>query len=297
MKAVVTGSRGQLGRALLEEGSRRGVETRGFDLPEVDIRDGAAVEEFIAREKPDWVFHCAARTDVDGCEKDRDEVFRVNLDGPLNVLAASRNSGARFLLVSTDFVFDGRKGAPYTEEDPVNPLCVYGLSKAEAEKACLGEWPEGTWIARTQWLYGPGGRHFPGAILKKAAAGEDLRVVDDQVGCPTLTTDLAGMLLDLASAGAPPGIYHASNEGRASWFEFAQAALEIGGFFRTRMEPVSSAELDLPASRPAFSVLSKEKLKKATGAEIRPWKKALEDYLVRMGGLEEILPPREDGAR
>ncbi len=294
MKVLVTGSRGQLGKALLEEGARKGVEISGFDLPEVDIRDASAVEEAVSSAGPDWVFHCAARTDVDGCEKDPERVFQVNRDGSLNVMRAARRAGARFLMVSTDFVFDGGKNSPYSEEDPINPLCVYGRSKAEGEKACLEAWPEGTWVARTQWLYGPGGRHFPGAILRKASAGEDLRVVDDQVGCPTMTVDLAWMLLALATSGAPPGIYHASNTGEASWFDFARAALEIAGLFHTRIEPIPSSALDLPARRPAYSVLSKDKLLAATGMEVRHWKKALEDYLVRRGGLEEILPPSKE---
>jgi len=284
MRGLVTGSLGQLGRAFLELGPGRGWELQGIDIDRVDIREAEATRAAVTEARPEWVFHCAARTDVDGCEGDEEEAWRVNAQGARNVQAAARDVGASFLLVSTDFVFPGDRDRPYGEEDPVAPLCAYGRTKEAGERLCLEAWPQGTWIARTQWLYGPGGRHFVGAVIDKARREGKLRVVDDQVGCPTMTLDLARALLDLAGSEAPPGIYHASNQGEASWFELAGAALRLAGIEGVGIEPIAAADLDLPARRPAYSVLRKNRLEEAIGRPLRHWRTALADYLAASRG-------------
>ncbi len=289
MKALVTGAWGQLGRALLRKAEERGFSFKGIDIEDADITDRASISSAVREAEPDWVIHCAARTDVDGCEGDPENAFLVNRNGALNTLVGARESGARFVLVSTDFVFDGTKNSPYKEEDPVNPLCVYAKSKEAGERACLSEWPEGTWVVRTQWLYGPWGRHFPRAIMRKAVKEGELKVVDDQVGCPTMTFDLADAIIDLCLSGAGPGIYHASNEGEACWFRFARAVLNFAGMEEIPVYPIKSSQLDLPAKRPGYSVLSKEKLRKAIGRPMRNWMDALKEYIQDLGGKEEAM--------
>jgi len=286
VRILATGSKGQLGRALEACAERRKFRFAGFDLPELDILDGEGVRRALAEARPEWVVHCAARTDVDGCESDPEGALRVNRDGAVAVQRAAREAGARFVLVSTDFVFAGDQDRPYVEQDPIGPLSAYGRSKAAGERACLEAWPEGTWVVRTQWLYGPGGRHFPGAILRRARAEGRLRVVQDQVGCPTLTLDLAAALLDLIQAPAPPGLYHASNEGETSWHGFALSILELSGLEGIPCQPIRAVDLALPARRPAYSVLSKAKLRSAIGRPLRPWWEALRHYMVDLGGAE-----------
>lgn len=278
MRIFVTGSLGQVGRALLADCALRGHEAVGFDLPELDVTDAGALREAIGAARPDWVFHCAAATKVDTCETETEWANVLNGESPGYVAAACKEHGAGLVHFSTDFVFDGRKGSHYVETDAPNPLSVYGSSKLLGERrvqeAGLDRW----YLLRTQWVYGPIGRNFPAAILARAGSGEPLRVVDDQIGQPTYAPHLAAMALDLVERGAEPGLYHAANVGETSWYEFACQVLAAAGLRHLDVARVSSDELKQPAKRPSYSVLDTNKLRAALGRELPRVDEGLSEY-------------------
>ncbi len=275
---LITGGLGQVGRALLELCQGRGIEAEGFDLPELDVTDEAAMTALLLEKRPSWVFHCAAATKVDTCETEHAWADRVNGEAPGIVARACKKVGAGLVHYSTDFVFDGKKGSPYVEADPVHPLSVYGSSKRLGEERVFEAGLESWFILRTQWVYGPLGRNFPAAILARAEKGEPLRVVDDQVGAPTYSYDLAEASLDLVerheeegdatASVAASGLYHAANGGHMSWYDFAGLILAKAGHSEIEIERISSGELDLPAERPAYSVLDTSKLRTAIGRDL-----------------------------
>ena len=271
MRIVVTGARGQLGVELVRALQACG-EVIGCDLPEWDIT-GANCTDRVAALQPVWVVHAAAVTDVDGCERQPEVAMAVNAEGTRRVAEGCRRAGAGLLYLSTDYVFDGRKGAPYVEGDPTGPLNAYGCSKLEGEAAVRCVAPR--WmIVRTAWLYGRQGKNFVKTICEKAAGGEPLRVVDDQVGSPTYATDLAEAIARLVSLGQS-GTYHVTNGGACSWYEFAQEILRLAGFGPVPLSPISSGELDRPARRPAYSVLANAAWQAAGLPPLRPWPEAL----------------------
>jgi dTDP-4-dehydrorhamnose reductase len=255
-----------------------------FRAPGVDLAERAGVERLLDELAPlAGVIHAAAYTAVDRAEEQEELALRVNGLASGNLAAACAERGLPLVLVSTDFVFDGSKGAPYVEDDPTAPLGVYGRSKLEGERLALEAWREGTRIARTAWLYGPRGGHFPGTILRLAGERDELRVVDDQVGCPTTTLELAPALWDLLALGEA-GIWHAVCEGRASWYDLAVATLRIASrrhpeLARVRVQPCTSEEFPRPAPRPANSVLDCSRLSALRGRALKGWEEALEDYL------------------
>lgn len=288
-RVLVIGASGMLGRDVcarfaphfaLITASRRSGDVL------VDITDPRSVREAIAHVAPDVVILCAAYTNVDGCERDPDEAYRVNAFGAANVASACVDAGARLLFVSTDYVFDGARQGGYTELDAPRPLNVYGASKLAGE-----EWVRAVcvrhWIVRTAWLYGVGGKCFPRAILNAAREGKPLRVVNDQTGSPTFTWDLAGVLLEMVQRGVPYGTYHVVNQGSATWYE---VACEVVRLSRERgiltqsasVLPISSVEWLSPTHRPANSVLKMERLRWAQIALPRHWKDALGDYIQRL---------------
>ncbi|MGA1526146.1 MAG: dTDP-4-dehydrorhamnose reductase, partial [Planctomycetota bacterium] len=226
---LVTGAGGQLGRAVVAAAEARGWRAASCDRSVLPVEDADLVRERIAQVRPDVVVHCAAWTDVDGCESDPDRADRINGHGTAHVAEACRSVDARLVAVSTDYVFDGfglldATGAPraYCTDDPAGPRSAYGRSKLLGEEAVLRTpLAAGFYVVRTSWVFGPGGRNFPAAILGRARSGQPLRVVDDQRGCPTFTLDLAEALLDLGVSDAVSGIYHAANEGVVSWHGFA----------------------------------------------------------------------------
>ena len=285
MRLLVTGGRGQLARALAERGVARGLTVRALGSAELDIRDRAAIEAAMLAIRPDWVLHCAAATKVDRCESEVEWAHAVNEQGAANVAAACRQHGARLLHYSTDFVFDGAKSSPYVESDATAPLSVYGRSKLAGEERVLAVEGLDAVVVRTQWVYGPGGRCFPAAILERAKTGQSLRVVDDQTGCPTMTLDLAEASLDLVDAvtraRAEPGVYHASNRGPQTWWDFATAVLAASGFGEVDVARISSDELDLPAARPPYSVLDCAKIEAAIGRSMPSVESGLETWLER----------------
>lgn len=282
MKILVTGAGGMLGSDLVERFSK-GHEVTGVTRQNFDILKEQEIRASLARVRPDWVIHSAAYTNVDGCEKEPDKAFAVNADGARDVARACWSVGARMLYVSTDYVYDGTKGSPYVETDPVNPLNVYGKSKLRGEqevRKVLGD--EDALIVRTSWLYGHGGPNFVEAILAQVGKKDELRVVDDQTGNPTYTRDLAGGIARLVEAGAS-GTVHVTNEGMCSWCDYARRILEFAGITGIKVMPVTTAELGRPAVRPAYSALSNDRYYNITGHRLRDWREALKDYLKGRG--------------
>ncbi len=249
-----------------------------------DITDRERVRDAVSSIRPDVVIHSAAWTDVDGCELDRGKAFLVNARGTENVALACRESGAAMIYMSTDFVFDGEKATgPYKEEDPPCPVSVYGASKLEGEKA-VQRLLKRYCIVRTSWLFGAHGKNFVDTILKKAQAGEELRVVNDQVGSPTCTADLAKALHALAQkllAGDAGlwGIYHVTNSGSVSWYDYAREIVRASGLGGVTVAPITSGELARPAKRPRMSVLDNSKFNGATGFRMAHWQDALMGFI------------------
>jgi dTDP-4-dehydrorhamnose reductase len=281
MKVVVIGCRGMLGSDLMEAGRAAGFEMEGWDLPELDIRDFNAVREKIPA--CDWVVNVAAYTRVDDAEREREAAFAVNAEGALNVARVCGRRNVPLLHISTDYVFDGRKGRPYVESDPPEPLGVYGASKLAGEKAVRAEGGRFL-IVRTQSLFGRRGPNFVRAVAEKIQKGAmPLRVVNDQVSSPTYTRHLAAALLRLIRLGKQ-GVVHVSASGSCSWFEFAKA---IVARIRPQVEvvPISSRELARPAQRPAYSVLDNGLYISWTGAPLPSWQEGLDAYLTEEGWL------------
>jgi dTDP-4-dehydrorhamnose reductase len=252
-----------------------GDEVTGLGSIDADIRDASQVLEAVAATRPAWIVLTAAYTNVDGAESHEDLAFAVNRDGAANIANAAKAVGARLLFLSSDYVFDGRKTAPYEVDDPRNPQGVYGRSKAEAEIRLLEILPE-CCVARTSWLFGAGGKCFPDTILKLAATRPALDVVDDQRGSPTYTVDLARAIMQLCRRDAS-GIVHVTNAGACSWFEFARDIVKSAAL-PTDVRPVSSQQMSRPAPRPAYSVLSSVSLQKF-GVAMPSWQDALRRYL------------------
>jgi dTDP-4-dehydrorhamnose reductase len=273
MRVLILGATGLLGKALVREWNGDEVEAMGSR--DGDIRDSAKVREIVESAHPDWIVLAAAYTDVDGCESHRELAFSVNRDGAVSVAEAARQTGARLILLSSDYVFDGKKTSPYEVDDKRNPQSVYGHSKAEAEIKLLEILPR-CCIARTSWVFGVGGRCFPDTILRVAASRPALDVVNDQRGCPTYTIDLARAIIQLCRKDAS-GIVHVTNAGDCTWFEFAQEIVNGAGL-ATQVRPVSSQQMARPAPRPAYSVLSATSLR-GYGIEMPEWKDALDRYL------------------
>lgn len=280
MRTLITGGEGQLGVDLL----RRFRETGDVDNPDLDRLDVTSrsdVERYFDACRPDVVIHAAAWTDVDGCEKNEAEAFRVNENGSLYVAEACRRSGARLVAVSTDFVFRGDKDRAYTEEDKPDPISVYGRSKFAGERAVVDTLP-GAAVARTAWLYGEGGTgNFVRSILAAADAGRALRVVDDQIGSPTFTADVADALFRIVEKRGE-GVFHVVNSGETTRYGFARAILDLSGRGNVPVEAVRTGDYPLPAPRPALSTLANERMPGLGIPPLRDWKEALEDYLGRI---------------
>jgi dTDP-4-dehydrorhamnose reductase len=276
MKIVITGGRGMLGTDLC---AVFGAENTCVPLgrAEADVSDSDAIAAAIRGEAPDLVIHAAAHTDVDGCERDPDLAFRVNALGTWNVAAAARACGARLVMISTDFVFDGESKQPYTEFDAVNPINHYGRSKRAAEQLAARACPE-SYVVRTQWLYGVHGRNFPYTILRAAAAGKPLRVAHDEVGSPTFTRDVARTVAEIVKRPLY-GTYHVSNAGACSRFELTREILRQAQIQPTSLEPISARDWPSPTRRPAYSVLRRYALELMGRDDMRPWQDAMADFL------------------
>jgi dTDP-4-dehydrorhamnose reductase len=272
VRVFVTGGRGMLGRALGEALGGHDVCLAGRDA--CDVTDAARVDRVVRDSRPDVVVHAAAWTDVDGCERDAIRAWRVNTAGSLNVARAAASAGARLVAISTDYVFAGELGRPLREEDPPNPQSRYGVSKLEGERSVRENHPAPL-ILRSCGVYGPGGRHFPGAIAGRIRAGEPLRIVSDQVVSPTYSRDLAAAVAGLVIRPGAAGLYHVANDGHVSWYDFAREVARVMGREGHAIAPITSSELDRPAERPAFSALDSSKLRRDHGLSLRRWAEAL----------------------
>jgi dTDP-4-dehydrorhamnose reductase len=279
LRVLVTGAAGMLGTDLVPV-LAEAHDVTPADFAEFDVTDASACDAFILGAHPDVVVHAAAFTHVDRCETEKDLAFRINATGAGNVARAAKRADAWLVQVSTDYVFDGRKETPYVEGDRPLPLSVYGKSKWLGEIEVTREMGEGGFaILRTSWLFGPGGPNFVETILRLAAEREFLAVVDDQKGCPTYTADLAHAVGAVIESGAR-GLFHAAGAGSVTWRGFAIEVLRRAGIDK-EVRPLTTAELNRPAPRPANSVLSTEKLRRATGYVFRDWREALADYFAR----------------
>ncbi len=244
-----------------------------------DLAVAEQAREALLVASPQVVIHCAACTDVDGCTRDPDRAWADNATATRNVAQAAAEIGALVLYLSTDYVFAGTKGAPYLEGDEPNPLNVYGESKLAGEEA-IRELTEHV-IVRTQWLYGPGGGGFVASILRAAAAGRELRVVEDEVGRPTYAPDLADGIWRLLASGAR-GIFHLAGQGSCSRYELARAALDEAGMSETPVGRMLSADWDSPTVRPLDTRLGDSRLAEAGVEPLRPWREALREYLTSL---------------
>ena len=261
----------------------------GVDQKDFDIGEEAAVTRALGEQRPDFVFHLAAFTDVDGCELQPQYAERVNALGTRNVARACAEIGAGLLYVSTDYVFDGRGSRPYREDDGPNPLSVYGLSKLRGEQYVQALVARHI-IVRSAWLFGPGGKNFVATILRLAKQGQDLRVVADQRGSPTYTRHLAAKLAELLAARVF-GVFHVTGAGECSWFEFAEAILRTGEYPERRVTPIATRELGRLARRPALSVLENRRLAGCGLRALPHWSAGLAQY------VEEVSPGPDAGGQ
>jgi dTDP-4-dehydrorhamnose reductase len=274
MRILLIGAKGMLGADIVEDWTSD--ELIPTDSRDADIRNLEQVRDLVSKVRPQWILLTAAYTDVDGSEKNADQAFAVNATGAENVARVSAEFGARLFYVSTDYVFDGAASHPYEPTDPVNPLNVYGASKAAGEAAVqkyAGQWC----VGRTSWLFGASGASFPEKILRASEVRSELTVVADQIGSPTFTRDLSSAMQALVRADAR-GIVHISNSGVCSWFEFAQEILKQAGRSSIELLPLPASNLARPARRPAYSALSPLRLNQY-GITMRHWKDAVPQYL------------------
>ena len=277
MRVLITGANGMLGRDLQAALARH--EVTALARADLDVTDAAAVAAAVHGH--DAVVNCAAYTKVDDAETHEDLAYAVNATGPSNLAAACAATGARLVTVSTDYVFDGDATEPYAEDLPRDPINAYGRTKAAGEELALAAHPAGTYVVRTAWLYGEHGPNFARTMLNLAKTKDTWSVVDDQLGQPTWTADLASQIVALLDAGAPAGIYHGTNSGQATWYEFARAVLEESGLDPERITPTDSASFVRPAPRPSYSVLGHDAWAIAGIPEMRPWREALADAVRR----------------
>jgi dTDP-4-dehydrorhamnose reductase len=269
---LVVGSKGMLGQELM---GVFGSAARGVDMDEIDITDLESVQRVLVTLKPRVVINAAAYTDVDGCESNTELAMQVNGEGAAHLAMVTSEIGAKLVHVSTDYVFDGSKGSPYVEDDLQNPLSVYGESKLAGE---MNAWfnPDHL-IVRTQWLYGHAGKNFVETMLKLASERDVLTVVDDQIGSPTWTYDLAMSIKALIEKNCT-GTYHAANSGFVSWNGFAKEIFRLAGL-NVVVNPMTTEQLNRPARRPLYSTLDCSKLANDTGFVPESWQEALKRYM------------------
>jgi dTDP-4-dehydrorhamnose reductase len=287
VKVLVLGATGQIGRALLDA-VPDGMTAKGVARAELDISDGAAVAACIAAQRPNVVLNVAAYTAVDRAESEPEAAERVNSAGALHVANATREYGSRLIHVSTDFVFDGRTSTPYRPDDATNPLSVYGRTKRSGEVAVLQAQPERALVLRTSWVYSVMGSNFVRTMLRLMRERNAVRVVADQIGTPTSAASAAAAIWKIAAGGSGMrGIYHFSDAGVASWYDFAVAIAEEGASRGlvprgVSVTPIATHEYPTPARRPAFSVLDKSALTQALAMTPVHWRENLRHVLTEL---------------
>ncbi len=285
MRILILGNKGMLGSELMLRlaGAH---DVTGRDMDAFDIVSEDDCRRVIQECSPDVVINAAAYTNVDGCETNREGCFAVNAAGVKNVALACRGRRITIVHFSTDYVFGGTKRSPYREDDPLAPINIYGASKLEGERY-LQSLAENYLLIRTAWLYGRHGKNFVKTILEKASTLKTLEVVDDQIGSPTTCRDLAAAV-EILVEGGHRGVFHVTNRGRCSWFQFARTIVEYAGKSDVTVRPIGSETLSRPALRPAWSVLSGRKFAAATGMTMPTWRKGLKDYLADTGELPGV---------
>ncbi len=292
MKVLLTGGIGQLGSELRPRLVQRGWQVFAPGPEELDLARPEAIDFYWEKIRPELVINAAAYTAVDRAESEPDQAFAVNAEAPARIARLCRGSGASLLHVSTDYVFDGTKTTPYTEDDPVNPLGVYGRSKAAGEEAVRALCPRHV-VIRTSWLYSAHGVNFVKTVMRLAGEREELRIVDDQQGCPTSAADLAQAIEAIAlrleqGAGSilPWGLYHYCGQGVTTWYGFAREILALlqkhGRARGVRVVPIATAEYPTPARRPAYSVLDCRRIETAFGLSRPPWTESLARVLAQL---------------
>ena len=269
---LIAGAAGMLGQDLQK--ALAGRDVTALSRAELDVTDRDAVLAAVAGQ--DVVLNASAYTKVDDAETHEDDAYAINALGTENLAIAAARNGARFVTVSTDYVFDGEATEPYAEDTPRDPLNAYGRTKAAGEELALAAHPDGAYVVRTAWLYGAGGPNFAKTMVKLAGIHETVSVVDDQVGQPTWTGDLAAQIVALVDSNAPAGVYHGTNSGQTSWYGFARGVFAAAGLDPERVKPTDSASFVRPAPRPSYSVLGHDAWTRAGLQPMRPWQEALD---------------------
>lgn len=286
-KVLVTGGSGQLG-SILKKAIQSTTETIDFvfnDSEDLDISNSESVMEYLNKADFDYCINCAAYTQVDKAEEDEEKALLINERGVKNLAKACHTYNTILIHISTDFVFDGRKSSPYLETDRPSPLGIYGLSKYKGEQEVVRNMDR-YFIIRTSWLYSEYGHNFFKSMLKYGRERNQLSVVFDQIGTPTSAHDLVTAILKIIVEEIDNyGIYHFSNEGVASWYDFAQAIFDINGI-QVDLKPIRSKEYPTPAERPSYSLLDKSKIKKVLKTQIPHWRRSLEEVSKNMGSVK-----------
>lgn len=283
MKVLVTGVKGQLGYDVVRELQKRGHEAVGVDIDEMDITDAAAVERVMTEVQPDAVIHCSAYTAVDRAEEDIEICRRVNVDGTENIAKICEKLNCIMLYLSTDYIFSGDGERPWEPDDEASPLNAYGQSKYDGELA-LKKYVEKYFIVRISWVFGINGNNFIKTMLRLGRENGAVKVVDDQIGSPTYTYDLARLLVDMIESDRY-GAYHATNEGICSWYEFAKEIFRAAGMDNVSVTPVKSGEFPVKAKRPKNSRMSKEKLVTNGFSLLPAWQDAVARYIKELNLL------------
>ena len=290
MRVLVTGYNGQLGWDVVQQLEKRDIECRGVDLQDFDLLDGPAVKAYVQEYRPDVIVHCAAYTAVDKAESEPQVCAAVNGNGTMNVVRAALSVGAKLVYISTDYVFSGKGEEPWKTDDPYDPQNVYGLSKVQGETA-VRSLMKRYFLLRISWQYGLHGNNFVRTMRRLGKTRSEVRVVNDQIGSPTFSEDVARVICDLIPT-EKFGIYHVTNEGYMSWADFARMIMEGSGI-DCRVLPVPSSEYPTPARRPKNSRMSPESLKAAGIAPMPTVEDALERFLKKLA--QEEFTAREAG--
>ena len=281
MRVLVTGVKGQLGHDVVNEMEKRGITPIGVDLAEMDITDKEACNRVITEANVDAVIHCAAYTAVDAAEDNVDVCMKVNAGGTRNIAEVCKKLGIKMMYISTDYVFDGSAHVPYGEGQPTCPDSVYGSTKLAGEQEAL-KYCSSTVIIRTAWLYSAFGNNFVKTMLRLGKERESLGVVFDQIGTPTYARDLAAAIFTILDKGIVPGVYHFSNEGVCSWYDFTKMIFRLAGITSCQVKPLHTCEYPAKANRPHYSVLDKTLIKETYGVEIPYWVDSLQECVQKL---------------